>query len=494
MQEFLGAVEAVSVHGLIEHIITVDKAVGHAAVGAFARAHLGGRLNIGLGVTVTGLTADADTPCIYGAVGAQCDNGIDAHVDIDDMTEIVVGILVGIGSGGSAIDHLLGHVAGLDGSLGILVAVIIVAGVTQVSIVSVAPGVDHAVPIQGQGYAVTGGHLDNILQIVLALSIRHDGAGALGQYPLGNAHGLVVTQTIAQLALIVGAPGVNIATLGNRQAVILTGGHSDDVGQVVHAVHSHLVAVVHAVAGTDLDEITPIHQDVIDHRIALIVNALDHALAQLAGGAKTPGPDSTVGPQHQGVSIAAVHLGRCFRRFVGIQDLHREYLGVDLAGGSVLQGNHHGSLAGAGLLRGLQGTGGAGAVHRYNGGIGSRHGPGEHVHIGQLVFAVKDGHTPVLPDIEVEVIQRMLTGRHRGAGAGGIRLLQDDGRSIGMNLGAGAVEHHAVLPDAHPDRLPLLGGAGIAHGAPVGLPKVVEIAVSADDAGVVVTGADGKSI
>ena len=466
------------VHGPVEELLGgvviphAGKGVGLA--GGSAAPDLGGGLDVSLVVTVAGLSVGGITPGEDRPVGPQGHGGVLGGVDIHHMAQVIIGVPGGIGAGGGAVDHpdgggdvvLLVDAGAHAGGVG---------GVAQLAAAAAAPGVHAALVVQRQGEAPARGHLDDAAEII---AVGGGGGDAGRPHPLGHVHSGGAVSADADLAGLVVAPGVHEPAGGHGHGVLPAGGHGDDVGQVVHAVHRHLIGNGHAGASLHPDGVGSVGGGIV---------------AQLALGAQAPGPDGAVGPQQDGVGVAAHDLGGGHGGGVGVLDEQGDHQGKDL--GAVVIGDHGGGLAGAVGLLGGEGVGGARGRHVYNGGIGDRDGELGQVQPTDLhVGGFKGVHALVAAQVEIRQIQGIAHRRHRGRG---IALAQDNAAGVGIAdvIGGGAVgsvqDEDAVLPDAGADGHLVLGGAGVAHGAHVALTEGVDIAVPADHGGVMIAGSHG---
>ena len=235
--------------------------------------------------------------------------------------------------------------------------------VAQLAVVVAAPGVDDTGVAQGHGEVVAGGNLDNVLQAVDAA-----GTGVVEAVDQ-HRHSAVGCGGVAQLAVGVIAPGVDVALGGHGKAVVAAGG---DVGDL------------HALGELDLDHIALADLgSVVTHTAGL----KGRAVAQLAVLVVAPGPDGAVGLEGQGEVPSGGHHGHRHRLLEGQHgDEHRTGVGDT---GGILAGEVDDDPAIGVRTGGLDRPGTVAlALHGGDAGIGA--GEGHVAGIGaQLGIAVK---------------------------------------------------------------------------------------------------------
>ena len=436
--------------------------------------------NIIGGFTDTQLAHLVAAPCYHGAVGAKCHNMTICSGNIYNMSQIVIGIALSMGTGSSAVDHPDRNVPG-GGSKSPVIAV------AQFQSIVVTPSIDITILIQRQGIVIARSDGHNVVEIgLLCIS----GILRTQQHLHGGSTGFIFAA--AQLTGAAKTPGINIAVPAQCQGMIPAHSNGHDILQIgvlkradatlgQGTITIHVAGINGFSANITAEAVTLLSSQ----RLHLIGTVGIGAIAQLVATVKAPGPDSTVGSQQDRVGIACIYHRHGFSGFVVILHQQAHQIGVSvllsILGVVKVEADVSGAKA-VGLLS-LKGVLVTIIAHGHQTGIENFHLNVAASEQSALILAGAKIKADILLPVEVTGINSYATVTITDgciAQGGSVRPVIGSG-SIGI------VDDYILLPNTGANREFAIGIGPVTQGAVVIVTRTIHIALSAQHHRVVIT-------
>ena len=445
---------------------------------------------IGL-LTNTKLTFFIPAPGHHRTVGTQGNGMTVGGINSHNMAQIVCRIVGSIGAYGSTVHH-----PNRCGPVQRAVAAH-VAAVTQLAPVIITPSIDVTVLIQCQTEVISGSDGHNIVEIsgfclCFGLCANTDLLGSSGIVGVPNT----------QLAHIVLAPGIHIAILTQRQSKVPACSNGGNIMQIGIRPYNTMTSgsqsatipgkyTISLLAANSADKVIDL---LLTHQNLLQIGTISiAAVTQLVIIILAPGPNGTVGPQKNRVSVTRLHLrhrngGSIFILYmddqqVGISDpTAYRITAVPMVGVSIVETNR--SSAKPVILLSREGVGITCILHRQQALIQDLYFPSTSrmesiCHLGICVLCCPEVKANILLTEELIHIHRnRLTARDGSIGEGS-RL----GRHI-INIVAvpgGIIDEDILFTHACAHGIGAIGIGSVAQTAIIVITRGINIAVDTDD-------------